>query len=245
MNEMQDSPALITRREALRRVALLLGGAVSAPTLAGVLAGCERRGESESAGWTPRALSVEQNEMVLSMAEHIIPRTDTPGAREAGVNEFIDLMLAEYYPAGDREQFLIGLAQVDERSRRAYRVPYLDATPEQQLRLITVLDREAFQPREVPAVTETEVDVRERFDGTAAESPLPPEMQSDTIRWRRIGPAARARAELPFFRTMKELTLAGYYTSEIGATQELRHAPVPGRYDGCLPFAEVGRTWAV
>jgi hypothetical protein len=44
---------------------------------------------------------------------------------------------------------------------------------------------------------------------------------------------------------MKELTLVGYYTSEIGATRELHHAPVPGRYDGCVPLAQVGRTWAL
>src|SRR2546428_751816 len=49
----------------------------------------------------------------------------------------------------------------------------------------------------------------------------------------------------PFFRTMKELTLVGYYTSEIGATRELRHAPVPGRFEGCVPLDRIGRAWAV
>jgi hypothetical protein len=48
----------------------------------------------------------------------------------------------------------------------------------------------------------------------------------------------------PFFHTMKELTLLGYYTSQIGATQELKYAPVPGRFDGCVPFATVGRAWS-
>lgn len=51
--------------------------------------------------------------------------------------------------------------------------------------------------------------------------------------------------DVPFMRRMKELTLVGYYTSEVGATQELRHEPVPGRFDGCVPFAQIGRTWAV
>jgi hypothetical protein len=51
--------------------------------------------------------------------------------------------------------------------------------------------------------------------------------------------------EVPFFRTMKELTVVGYYTSEAGATRELHHAPVPGRYDGCVPLTQIGRTWAV
>lgn len=53
-------------------------------------------------------------------------------------------------------------------------------------------------------------------------------------------PAARA----PFFRTMKELTLLGYYTSEIGASRELRFDRVPGRFNGCVPFATLGRASA-
>ena len=48
----------------------------------------------------------------------------------------------------------------------------------------------------------------------------------------------------PFFATVKEWTLAGYYTSEIGATQELQWLAVPGRYDADVPLNEVGRTWA-
>lgn len=51
--------------------------------------------------------------------------------------------------------------------------------------------------------------------------------------------------ETPFFLIMKELTLMGYFTSEVGATEHLQHEPVPGRYDGCAPLEEVGRAWAV
>jgi gluconate 2-dehydrogenase gamma chain len=47
-----------------------------------------------------------------------------------------------------------------------------------------------------------------------------------------------------FFMVMKELTIMGYFTSEIGATQTLRYEKVPGRYDACIPFEEVGKTWA-
>jgi hypothetical protein len=48
-----------------------------------------------------------------------------------------------------------------------------------------------------------------------------------------------------FIRLMKELTLLGYYTSEVGATEELKYIAVPGRWDACVPFSEVGRAWAV
>lgn len=47
-----------------------------------------------------------------------------------------------------------------------------------------------------------------------------------------------------FFLVFKELTMVGYFTSEVGATQVLRYAAIPGFYDGCMPFEEVGRTWA-
>lgn len=47
-----------------------------------------------------------------------------------------------------------------------------------------------------------------------------------------------------FLLTFKELTMLGYFTSEVGATQVLQYQAVPGRYDECIPVDEVGRTWA-
>ena len=174
----------IDRREALRQAALVLGGVLSAPLAAGVLAGCDARGEPDGT-WHPRALSRDQAELVATIAEQILPETDTPGARAVGVHRFIDALLAESYPAGERERFVAGLTDLG-RALQA-------STPDQRRALLERLDREAA----------------------------------------------------PFFRTLKDLTLVGYYTSEIGATRELHHVPVPGRYDGCVPLAQVGRTWAV
>jgi gluconate 2-dehydrogenase gamma chain len=174
----------IDRREALRRAALLLGGVLSAPLAAGVLAGCEARGVPDGT-WRPRALTPDQAELVATIAEQILPETDTPGARAVGVHRFIDALLAESYSAEQRERFVAALADLG----RAFRT----SRPDQQRALLERLDRDAA----------------------------------------------------PFFRTLKELTLVGYYTSEVGATRELHHVPVPGRYDGCVPLAQVGRTWAV
>src|SRR5438309_11276642 len=103
-----DAQPVIDRREALRRVTLLLGGAVSASTVAGVLAGCEARRTPDGA-WTPRALSSEQVELVAAVAEHILPETDTPGARAALVYRFIDAMLEEASPDDDGQRLWAGL----------------------------------------------------------------------------------------------------------------------------------------
>ncbi len=52
------------------------------------------------------------------------------------------------------------------------------------------------------------------------------------------------QGERPFFLSIKELTVLGFFTSEVGATQVLRYQAIPGKYEGCVPFAEVGKTWA-
>ena len=147
-------------------------------------------------------MTEEQGELIATIAEHIIPETDTPGARAAGVHIFIDKMLAEHYPPADKERVLGGLASIDGRTWEQCDRNFIDCGADQQRAVLALIDREAF-----------------------AEVPGPHEAH--------------------WFRTLKELTLLGYYTSEIGATQELRHVAVPGRYDGCVPLTQIGRTWAV
>ncbi|MFZ1138430.1 MAG: gluconate 2-dehydrogenase subunit 3 family protein, partial [Candidatus Sulfotelmatobacter sp.] len=60
-----------------------------------------------------RSLNAHQDVTVKAMAELILPRTETPGAMDVGVSEFIDLMLTEWYDESDRTRFLNGLAEVD------------------------------------------------------------------------------------------------------------------------------------
>jgi len=250
----------VTRRAALARAAALLGGALSASTIAGVMAGCgdsarPSAGAASDGGYRLRALTPEQDELVAVLSEHILPRTDTPGAREVGVNRFVDAMLATAYPPAERALFLAGLGDVDDRARRAHGRRLVDCTASQQVAILTAIDGEAYQP--APATKEgtkargatpdaaTARDSRERTQPGAGETPLPPEVESGAVRWRQGEARQQREAELPFWHTMKELTLVGYYTSEVGATKELRYAQVPGHYRGCVPFSEVGRTWAV
>lgn len=194
-------PSEVTRRQALRRVGVLLGGVVSTPTVGAVLSDWERETGQE---WTPRTLTPEQNEMVATMAEIIIPETDTPGARAANVNRFIDAMLTGSYVPGDRKRFLEGLDDVNARSRNRFGARFIECADEEQLALVAELDDETFGP----------------------DAPQPDE------------------DEPSFFRMMKELVIVGYYTSEVGATEELKTNIVPGRYDGDVPYEEIGRSWA-
>jgi gluconate 2-dehydrogenase gamma chain len=231
---------MITRREALRRTALLLGGAVSAPTLAGVLAGCGR--DAGSGGATGlKLLTPWQHAMVATIAEHIIPETDTPGAGAAEVDRFIDEMLAVHYSAAEQELFLAGLAGVDTRAQCGGGGGFLKCTVREQRAVLTAIDRETFVAHPVGPDVDAAQDAR--GGGIAGEPP--PLGSTGEVRWIHGEVGTPERPEVPFFRTMKELTIVGYYTSEVGATVELRHEAVPGRYQGCVPFTEIGRAWAV
>ena len=138
------SRASISRRQALEQVALLLGGAISAPTVAGVLSRPTRRAWAASPAWAPRTLSPAQLELVATVAEHIIPQTDTPGARAAGVHRFVDTLLSDYYPATERDRFLAGLADVDARAQSAHGQPFRQCSPEQRIALLGEMDARAF-----------------------------------------------------------------------------------------------------
>ena len=228
-------PEIIARREAVQRIAMLLGVGLSGPTLAPALTRSIAAARSSGAA-TTRVLSPQQLEQVSTIAEHIIPTTDTPGARAAGVPAFVDTMLAEYYTSAERNELLAGLAAVDARARRAYGRPFLEASMSNQRALLEVLDRESLTPRTNQEAVANGASRETERGGGGLVSP-----GSATSHARAADGGDKAPA---FFRTMKELTILGYYTSQPGATKELRYVQVPGRFDGCVPFAKIGREWA-
>ena len=136
------------RRDALRRLAAAgIGTAVTPPWVERLIAsastraaGPQHRGSVEQARqpWSPRALTVQQNAAVIAIAELIMPATDTPGATDARVNEFIDAIIDDARDAEKRE-FLGGLAWMDARSRELFGAEFVGCTPGQQTALLTII----------------------------------------------------------------------------------------------------------
>jgi hypothetical protein len=91
--------------------------------------------------------SARQNETVLVVAEHILPRTDTPGARDARVNEFIAVMVDEWYDEEERTRFMDGLADLERRSENQFGTGFLEAEPARQEALLQGLETEASARR--------------------------------------------------------------------------------------------------
>lgn len=189
------------RREALQRTAMMLGYAISAPAMMGVLNGCKATPEL---AYKPIFLTEDIARMVAEIAEIIIPKTDTPGAKDVGVPAFIDKMLGQCYKKEDQDRFVKGVTDFDADAKNTYGDVFIDCKVEEQKELVFKYHSEAI---------------------AAMKSDAPPK-------------------ERPFILMMKELTMLGFFTSEPGATQVLQYDPVPGAYQGCVPLAEVGRTWA-
>jgi hypothetical protein len=95
------------RRQAIHGLSLLLGGSLSLPLASAFLAGCK----TPPTGYMSRVLDPEMQTFVRAVADLIIPRTDTPGAVDAGVDRFLDLLLAEYYSQDESERFQRQLTQ--------------------------------------------------------------------------------------------------------------------------------------
>ena len=151
-----------------------------------------------------KTFNPHQNDTVTTIAEIIIPQTNTPGAKAARVNEFIDLMVTEWYDEEEKTTFLAGLADVDARTRDLYGKDFIQCAEKQQVELLQALDDEV-------AAARSELDVR---------------------RWRNRPP------ERNFFFMIKQLTLVGYYTSQVGFEQQLHGEMIPSRHASCVPLEE-------
>jgi glucoside 3-dehydrogenase (cytochrome c) hitch-hiker subunit len=151
-----------------------------------------------------KTLNPHQDATVTTIAELIIPQTNTPGARAARVNEFIDLILTEWYGEEQKTAFLSGVAELDARTRDLFGKDFVDCAEKQQVEMLRVLDDEVGAEH------------AEQSRSRGREYPV----------------------DKNFFSMIKELTLVGYFTSQIGFEQELHGEIIPSWHAGCVPLEE-------
>ena len=209
----------MNRRDALSRVAFLMGGTLSAPSL---MAFGEDITTRPSVG-ADFGLNEAQRALVAEIAEHIIPKTTTPGAKEAGVGPFIELMLKDCYKAQEQQNFLEGLADVDAKATKAHGKNFLQTSSAEQVALLKMVEKETIELMKSANVQQ--VKVGDNVDKEVISS--------------------KKLKGTPFWRLMKELTLFGYFTSEQGATKALDYVPIPGRYEGCIPLKPGQKAYAL
>jgi hypothetical protein len=133
------------RREALR----LIGAASIFSALSPELFPAALRAQlAKPAAGNLRTLSPAQNDIVVAMSDLIIPATDTPGAKAAKVNEFIDLILSDWASDEEKAVFLEGLAETDRKTNALFGHGFAAATAKEQTAIIQELDEELAASRD-------------------------------------------------------------------------------------------------
>jgi hypothetical protein len=122
----------MNRRELLAQLALATGSALASHFAQAALKGAALHAHPEAS-----ALSPPQRRMVEQLAELILPKTDTPGAIEAGVPAFIDQIVTAWYTPAERRIFLEGLAQLNADCTQSWGKPFAECSPSQQTEALT------------------------------------------------------------------------------------------------------------
>ena len=153
-----------------RRAIGVLGGVAGAPLLMPfdeierLLAWRKRvhdsagsRGPDDNGATQAASLLTPQRARAMeALAEVIIPATDTPGASEAGVTEFVAALVDGWLDNDDRDRFLAGLDTVDPACRDRFGRPFAECAPGEQAAFVRDLDDALTRLREDPAADETQ-----------------------------------------------------------------------------------------
>jgi hypothetical protein len=204
----------MNRRDAIGRVALLMGGTVIGAEF--FISGCK-----SGAGKVEDLFVTDNVAFLNEVADTILPTTSSPGAKAANVGHFMAVMVQDCYTPEHQKTFLEGISKLDDASQKKFSNKFMALTSQQRTDLLTDLDKEQKEYTKQNAATESE-ESKHRNEPGYKGSVFP----------------------VHYFRLMKELTLLGYFTSEIGATKALRYIAVPGHYDGNVTYKKGDKAWA-
>ncbi|GMQ26893.1 gluconate 2-dehydrogenase subunit 3 family protein [Algoriphagus sp. oki45] len=184
----------MNRRDALKSVALMMGGTMIGATA--ILTGCAPENQIKDLNFSPEDLA-----FLDEIGETIIPTTDTPGAKATKIGEFMQMMVKDTYDAEQQQAFIDGLNTIRKEFKAEKGSDFIQASAEDRLAYLNGL--------------------QEQFKNSGEErKPI-------------------------IINMLRDLTVLGYFTSEIGASQALRYVEVPGRYDGCIDYQKGDKAWAI
>ncbi len=209
------------RRELLKLIALLTGGAVVGGEV--FLSGCKTAGKTD-AGFTTTTIA-----LLDEIGETIIPATATPGAKAAKVGEFMKVMVTDCYTEKQQAAFTNGIAQLEEACKKATGKSFMECIPEQRHNFLLSLEKEAKEFNR----KRNEEDKPKREAHNAENEKLAFKDQKEF-----------EGTPSHYYTMMKQLTLLGFFSSRTGMTETLRHLPVPGKYDGAFPYTKGDKAWA-
>ena len=183
------------------------------------LTGCQPDSRSD-VGFSPGDIA-----LLDEVGETIIPETTTPGARAIHIGEFMRLIVTDCYTENQQSTFMEGLAEMESSCKKIYGNSFMQCSPTQKHDFLITLEKEAKRHDGMRRIINKSVQLFEKIN-------------------QERNPSESEGLPAHYYTMMKQLTLLGFFTSESGMTETLRHEPVPGRYDGAMPYAKGEKAWA-
>jgi|GEM_PF-291668 hypothetical protein len=246
----------MTRRDVIKQTALLTGYALTASMMQGILNGCQAN--TAHADWKPNYFTQEQADLVSAIADRILPRTGTPGALDAGVPQYMEMMLKECISPREKEAFNLGLKSVNPMAIREFGKPFLELNKKDQESVLLRMESEdilAEIERREKTWTDPFASVEQNAQRARKRSQEQALLQRETVaqvtrrnqEMETLAPFPdleafernRLNNTYPFFLRFKQMTLAGYFSSKVVGEEVTNYLPVPGEYQGCIPLSEV------
>lgn len=161
-----------------------------------------------------------QDDVILfnEVAEVILPRTNTPGAKDANAGLMALILANDCYTTRERDTLVKGLLSLNVQTQKTYGSPYLLLSGEQKTEFVTQLDVDAKAYNEKQNIHY--LSVRPYDSNSSEDKPLP-----------------------HYFTLIKQLTMFSFFTSKEGATKVLRFEAIPGKYNGDLAYKKGDRAW--
>lgn len=150
---------------------------------------------------------LQKKQLIAELAETIIPRTDTPGAKDAKVEEFIIKMIKES-DQKSQHNFISGLVSLEEYTLNNYDRSFINCMPQQKFAILKHFEDKATYS----------INLFNRINNKLLGT--------------------------PFFNKLKDLTVEGYCTSQLGATQGMAYNYIPVKFKGCTPLQKNQKAWA-
>jgi gluconate 2-dehydrogenase gamma chain len=133
----------MNRREAIQKAAWVLGYTLTGPALVGIMNGCKV--DPSSTETSLSFFTQDEYKTIKSLADIIIPQTDTPGAVEVGVPTFIDQLIDQTYSTLDKESLKERLKSFESDCHAMYNKSFHACTEEQQIAWVKKQHEQAFQ----------------------------------------------------------------------------------------------------
>jgi hypothetical protein len=194
---------LMDRRTVIKNLALVIGGVVLLPS-------CMRTDGTSYVQLKHITLDADQQSLIGDMVETIIPKTETPGAKDLNLQPFVLKMIDDCYGKKDQQAFLVGLGKFNELVKKKYDKSFGD---------LSVKDREAV-------LTGIEESNKPKAGTAPGRRPKPQKnLQADPL--------------VTFYWAVKQQTVFGYTTSQYFMTKLVFYDMVPGRYHVHYPVSKL------